>query len=207
MRIVGPDTKDISQKNLLDFFELRRRVFVGEMHWQLPEVSGFDIDQYDFPYGRFVLALERGECIGGLRLSPSDVQISSEGKVYTYMLKDFADLAIETPFRPTHLFDPLPTDSSHWEMTRFVSPDLTTTKALLVHANDYLSRIGVKKILTISPVVFPRLLKSMGFQTRAISEQVVFEDGKAYVALETDVHPPSPQNSRKTTAPKVVLES
>lgn len=207
MEIIGPDTSQITQRNLLEFFELRHKKFVGELNWSLPEVSSFDIDQYDFPFGRFVLALEKGRCVGGLRLSPTDLQISSAGETYTYMLKDFADQKIETPFSRSHLFEQLPTDGAHWEMTRFVSPNLKTTKALLYHANDSLSVLGARKILTISPTAFPKLLKAMGFDTRPVSEEVVFEDGKSYVALETDVRVDRTSTYREQSSRNVVLES
>jgi len=60
--------------------------------------------------------------------------------------------------------------------------------------DDYLKVMNVKEVLIISPVTFPRLLGALGFQARAPSKSIKFED-REYVVLATKVGP-APKTKR-----------
>ena len=71
-------------------------------------------------------------------------------------------------------------------MSRFVSSSRHATRELLYAADDYLKTMNVKEVLTISPSAFPRLLGALGFQARASSKPIKFED-REDVVLATEV--------------------
>ncbi|MGO4386558.1 acyl-homoserine-lactone synthase [Microvirga sp. 2YAF29] len=67
----GKDAK--VHAGLLDeYFRLRHKVFVGERQWQaLKRPDERDIDAYDNAHATYLIALDEGKVIGGLRLYPT----------------------------------------------------------------------------------------------------------------------------------------
>lgn len=199
--IIGPEPGAVSHENILDFFKLRHRSFVQELGWHIPARNGYETDQYDFPHARFLLAYEEGECVGGLRIAPTHSRyLGPEGQPVTFMLRDFVDGTIQTPFKASDLTRDLPEGKASWEMTRFVSNGRRTTQQLLFRADDYLAGRGVENVLTLSPTTFVRLLQAMGFQAEPISDTVTFEDGREYVAICTQVGRSSGRRRSRTAA-------
>jgi len=190
MYIVGPLRTEVTQENLLDFFALREKTFVQSMGWSIPTLDGFEMDQYDFPFAYFVLAYSCDDrCIGGGRLLQTHRRYEAGGgREVTYMLRDFASGEISSPLNFSHMKEQMPQSPHIWELTRFVSNNRETAKALLYCVDDFLVQMGAKEVLTLSRPSFSRLLSGLGFETRQISETVRFsDDSNAYAALSTKV--------------------
>jgi acyl-homoserine lactone synthase len=55
-----------------EYFRLRHEVFVGERGWKdLAHPDGRDIDVYDNPNATYLIAIDRAQVVGGLRLYPT----------------------------------------------------------------------------------------------------------------------------------------
>jgi acyl-homoserine lactone synthase len=69
--IQGKDAEE--HAHVLDeYFRLRHDVFVGERKWKaLERPEGRDIDAYDNPDATYLIAIDQGKVIGGLRLYPT----------------------------------------------------------------------------------------------------------------------------------------
>lgn len=188
MQFFGPNPSEVSHADLLEFFKLRHETFAGELGWELPVRAGFDVDQYDFPFARFVLAKQDSRCVGGVRIAPTAQGYdAADGTHVSFMLRDFVAGTIQTPLGPDDLISELPYGPDVWELTRFVSDRLSTTRGLLYRVDDALSALGARSVLTISPPAFLRLLRAVGFEARPISKPVLFADGRHYQAIETTV--------------------
>lgn len=187
MRFFGPDPSAVSHTNLLDFFRLRRSVFVDDLEWSLCAPGGYEVDQYDLPFARFLLAYDRGACVGGARLAPTVSASTYMGQPSTFMIQDFLENRLPSPFTKAHMTEPLPVGAGVWELTRFVSNDVKVTKHLLWRVDAYLMDVGATDVLALTRPVSQKLLARMGLPTRQISRAVRFEDGKHYAAFSTKV--------------------
>jgi N-acyl-L-homoserine lactone synthetase len=187
MYVVGPDEGKITQKSILDFHRLRKTVFADEYNWDVLTSGPFEFDQYDMPAARYVVAYSGDRCIGGARLLPCDVSFKgTDGQIYTYMLNDFCHGSMAGQFPKSKLNMTLPLTHQAWEMSRFLSTSRDTTKLILDAVDDYLRRAGVSEVITISPLLMPRVLKRLGYETNFISDAVTYGH-RSYVALSTSV--------------------
>lgn len=187
MLIFGPDEDGISHKNILDFHQLRKNVFADEYEWDVLTVGNYEFDQYDVPSARYVVAYDQGICVGGARILPCDLSyVGTDGRRHTYMLNDFCHGSLLGTFPATSLIRELPLVADAWELTRFVATSTKATKGLLHQVSRYLCKKGVGEVITISPVLMPKVLKRMQFECEALSEPVIYQD-RSYVALSTKV--------------------
>lgn len=95
--------KEFASKDLWEMHRLRAKVFKGRMGWEVPIMSGMEIDGYDAldPYYMMIREPAKG-LRGGMRVLPT------EGP---YMLKDtFPELLYGHP---------APEDPKIWEISRF----------------------------------------------------------------------------------------
>lgn len=95
--------KEFASKDLWEMHRLRAKVFKGRMGWEVPIMSGMEIDGYDAldPYYMMIREPAKG-LRGGMRVLPT------EGP---YMLKDtFPELLYGHP---------APEDPKTWEISRF----------------------------------------------------------------------------------------
>lgn len=171
----------------MDFTRLRYYEFVEKLEWDLTNSRSCEYDQYDFPNAMFVVAYIGRRCVGGARLLPTNTTINgTDGIRYTYMLNDFFNGTIPgANFKAVMSVAP-PRSENVWELTRFVSTGRDVMKALLYRIDDYLLNIGATEVLTVSPIFMPRLLRSIGFETYPISDEILL-DGRAYLALSSRV--------------------
>lgn len=95
--------KDFSSKELWDMHRLRAKVFKGRMGWDVPIISGMEIDGYDAMEPIYMLMREpEGELRGCWRILPT------EGP---YMLKDSFPELLNGAKAPEH--------PDVWELSRF----------------------------------------------------------------------------------------
>ena len=187
LNIYGPLGCDITLSQLQDFFRLRKAEFVNNLGWSIAYSGAMEHDQYDLPFAQYCLAYQENECIGGARIMPTSSKIqTNEGSEFNYMLRDFYTNKFDVGFDPDCMYEALPVSDQVWEMSRFVSSSHHATRELLYAVDDYLKTMNVKEVLTISPVAFPRLLGALGFQARALSKPIKFED-REYVVLATEL--------------------
>ena len=48
----------------VNFLRARRRIFIDDKQWDLPQVDGMEFDQYDTPRARWIVLHEYGEVMG-----------------------------------------------------------------------------------------------------------------------------------------------
>ena len=51
----------------VNFLRARRRIFIDDKQWDLPQVDGMEFDQYDTPRARWIVLHEYGEVMGGVQ--------------------------------------------------------------------------------------------------------------------------------------------
>ena len=152
--------------SLMDFYQqvaaYRYRVFVENLGWELSAQDGLEKDQFDRPDTVYVAARgDEGEICGCARLLPT---------TRPYLLSEvFPQLlnGMEPPCSP-HI----------WELSRFASMDFNSsgrspmrqmsseiTLKLLAAAVACASKLGAKRLITVSPLGVDRLLRNTGFIT------------------------------------------
>ena len=50
-----------------EFLQLRKKVFVDAMKWDVPHNAAVEMDQYDTPVAHYSLVLKHGQVVGGAR--------------------------------------------------------------------------------------------------------------------------------------------
>ena len=136
----------------------RYRVFIENLHWDLPTSDGMEVDQFDTPATAYVIARdEDGDLCGCARLLPT---------TGPYLLADVFPQLLHG--------QPLPRHEDVWELSRFAAMDcgapqalsraaeLQVTEHVLANAVDYAARRGVKRFITVSPLGVERLLRRLG---------------------------------------------
>ncbi|MBQ0821132.1 GNAT family N-acetyltransferase [Microvirga sp. HBU67558] len=72
IQVITRDNKAGYSEILDEYFQLRHQVFVEERGWQtLRRPDGREMDSYDNDHATYLVALDKGRVIGGLRLYPT----------------------------------------------------------------------------------------------------------------------------------------
>ncbi|MEE1611699.1 acyl-homoserine-lactone synthase [Microvirga sp. CF3016] len=72
IQVITRDNKTNYSEILDEYFRLRHEVFVEERGWQaLRRHDGREVDAYDNDHATYLIALDKGRVIGGLRLYPT----------------------------------------------------------------------------------------------------------------------------------------
>lgn len=71
--IINPYNRKLFERELNDFFKLRKVVLIDQRGWALSSHNGKEIDAYDHDQAHYLLykAQETGEVLGGVRLTPT----------------------------------------------------------------------------------------------------------------------------------------
>ncbi len=162
------------------FLELRKRVLVDNLGWDLSVSGAQESDQYDNPTAIYSVVTLNGRVIAGARAAPCNASWGG----WSYMLNDAHFGRI--PGIPSDLLATYPKDGSVWECTRFVSDEAYSTNAerllatrLVVAGLCSLSgSLGATRLISLSPAALGRLLRSFGYQVDVA--------GKSYVCAEDD---------------------
>jgi len=170
--------RDFRNSDLWDMHKLRAKIFHTRMGWNVPLMSGMEIDGYDAIDPYYMMMREpEGILRGCWRLLPT------EGP---YMLKDtFAQLL--------HGITP-PNDPVIWELSRFAIEtegqqvfgfsDIAMQSILEIIA--YGSRVGIKQYVTVTTTAIERMLRRAGVVIKRFGPPIAIGVENA-VALYVDI--------------------
>lgn len=163
---------------LCEMHTLRAKVFRGRLGWEVPVLSGMEIDGYDALEPRY-MQMREGETLRGCwRLLPT------EGP---YMLKDSFPQLLDGQEAPS--------DPQIWELSRFAletegaagfgfsSMTMESIEAVIRHAHEQ----GLQRYVTVTTVAIERMLRRAGVVITRIGapQQVGIERAVAlYVEIE-----------------------
>ena len=168
-----------------DNLKARKRVFIDEKSWNLPQSDGMEFDQYDTPQSRSIVLHEYGKIVAGVRLLPTKARCGC----YSYMLRD-AQLGIIGAFPQHILYEDAPVADHVWEATRlFLSPDVPAQQRLLVQSqlmNEMSKAVvdeGATHVIGIVPSVFRRWLQRLGMGAFPVGPKVMFDSDISQAAV------------------------
>ncbi|MEJ6396002.1 acyl-homoserine-lactone synthase [Gymnodinialimonas sp. 2305UL16-5] len=191
---------------LVHFAQLRHRVFVEGMGWDVPAVAEMEQDYYDIGKATYVIATRSGtsEVVAGLRLRPTEEHCPSYGGpgLYSYMIRDAQRGLL--PSIPMNLMDDTaPIDASIWEATRLVSiGGADATRLVLDKAMAFLSSVGCRKALFLTRAHVERVARRWGYEMQPEGPKVQI-DGAAHRVFACDVQPCLREVCR-SSAPEIV---
>ena len=171
--------RDFKSRDLQEMHTLRARLFKDRLGWEVPVLSGMEIDGYDALDPIYMMIREPGggALRGCWRLLPT------EGP---YMLKDsFAQLLHGQQ---------APSDERIWELSRFaIQTDCASCYGFSAMALESIGEIirhgwyaGIDQYVTVTTVAIERLLQRAGVVTRRFGLPCQIGIEKA-VALSVDV--------------------
>ena len=169
-----------------EFLELRKRVFVDELKWDVPHNDAVEMDQYDTPVAHYSLVLRNGVVIGGARAMATTATWGQ----HTYMLRDA--YSGKLPHIPRHIMSVDIATPKVWECTRLViSSDITTQSEraecmrLIVDGLVDLVRLhGAEELICLSSLHLMRALRQIGYDVNRLGETYRNEeDGRQYGVL------------------------
>jgi len=178
MQITIAPRRAFASKELWEMHTLRAKVFRGRLGWEVPVLSGMEIDGYDALEPRYML-MRDGETLRGCwRLLPT------EGP---YMLKDSFPQLLDGQEPPS--------DPHIWELSRFAietegagsygfsEMTMESIEAIIRHAHDR----GLSRYVTVTTTAIERMLRRAGVITNRIGapQAVGIETAVAlYVEIE-----------------------
>lgn len=152
------------------YMAARKAIFIDRLEWEVSEADGLEFDQYDTPHCRWVVMVEFGQVLGGVRLMPT----TSRCGVYSYMLRD-AQRGMLPGIPRDVLFVKAPVNPRVWEATRFFISDGVSARrrlALQGHLFKAMSRSalehGADYLLGIVPSVWARWARRLGVSATPI---------------------------------------
>lgn len=170
--------KEFASKDLWEMHRLRAKVFKGRMGWEVPIMSGMEIDGYDAldPYYMMVREPEKG-LRGGMRLLPT------KGP---YMLKDtFPELLYNHP---------VPEDPRIWEISRFAIEAEGSqgfgfsgfTLDALREIVTFGDKMGIEHYVMVTTSAIERMMRRAGFAVTRFGPPIRIGVENA-VALDFDI--------------------
>jgi acyl homoserine lactone synthase len=169
--------KDFQSKDLWEMHRLRTRVFKDRMGWEVPILSGMEIDGYDAIDPYYMVIHGEGSIVGCWRMLPS---------VGPYMLKDtFPELL--------HGAAP-PEEANVWELSRFAieteGPQGFGFAGLALDAMREIVRfgdaMGITNYVTVTTTSIERLLRRTGIKITRYGPPIRIGVENA-VALDIDI--------------------
>jgi acyl homoserine lactone synthase len=172
--------REFQSKDLWEMHALRARVFQGRLGWEVPVLSGMEIDGYDALEPLYMLMREPGGPLRGCwRLLPT------EGP---YMLKDSFAQLLEGREAPR--------DPRMWELSRFAletdgracfgfaQVTMESIEAVIRFAHEN----GITRYVTVTTTAIERLLRRAGVVTTRLGQPMQIGVEKA-VALFVEIEP------------------
>lgn len=175
---------------LLEYFQLRERVFVLEHSWDLNQFDGHELDAYDKETSSYIIAQNQktGRVVGGARLSPTVHKSFSSpipGDAASFMIGD----AIKgfLPGLPKELcYTHPPIGESIWELTRLVTKSHSATQALFTEGRKYLESIEVEQLLALGSPAILRVARRFGLHPTPLGPVVSNATG-SFLAFSIEV--------------------
>ena len=169
-----------------EFLELRKKVFVDQLKWDVPHNDAVEMDQYDTPVAHYSLVQRDGVVIGGAR-TMATTAVWGE---HTYMLRDA--YSGKLPHIPRHVMSVEIASPLVWECTRLVISDSLTHAAeraecltLIVDGLIEMARAkGANTLISLSPLPFLRAMRQQGYDVSLLGDAYRSgEDGRQYGVL------------------------
>ncbi|QFS83759.1 Isovaleryl-homoserine lactone synthase [Roseivivax sp. THAF40] len=168
-----------------EFLRARKRVFIDQKGWNLPNVDGMEFDQYDTPQSVSIAIHDFGQVLAGIRLLPTTAKCGC----YSYMLRD-AQRGLLTDIPAHVLYESAPVADHVWEATRlFVSSDVPAERRSVVQAQLMIEmasiavRHGASHVIGIVPAVFRRWMGRLGLSALPLGPQLVIDGDKTQAAV------------------------
>lgn len=155
----------ISQNNLTKMYQLRHKIFKKKLGWNVSEIGGLEIDEYDALDPYYMISLDNKAAIGCWRMLPT---------TGSYMLKDtFPDL-----LRGEHA----PQSEQIWELSRFAVNSPMKSYQGQIYLSDIafemLDRViqfadahNIPEYVTVVSVAVERLMKRNGIVMNRFGDQ------------------------------------
>lgn len=149
--------RDFQNQDLWDMHKLRAKVFKDRMGWDVPIMSGMEIDGYDAIEPSYMLMREPGGILRGCwRILPT------EGP---YMLKDSFPELLHGQLAPEH--------PKIWELSRFAietegHQNFGFSEIAMESIGEIISyghRMGIEHYVTVTTTAIERLLRRAGVVT------------------------------------------
>lgn len=170
---------------LVRFMEARKRVFVDQLGWDVPNVDGMEFDQYDTPFARWIVIHDFGQVLGGFRLMPT----TAYSGIYSYMLRD-AQLGLLDQLPRDVLFLEAPVDERVWEASRlFITDDVPAAHRQEVHAvlmtqmAEASAQLGATHVIGIVPALFARWLRRLELAAVPVGRRFEIDGIRSQAAL------------------------
>jgi len=169
-----------------EFLELRKKVFVDQLKWDVPHNDVVEMDQYDTPVAHYSLVLRDGVVIGGARAMAT----TATWGTHTYMLRDA--YSGKLPHIPPHIMSVDIATPKVWECTRLVisseidtHAERTECMALIVDGLvDLVRSHGAEELICLSSLHLMRALRHIGYKVRQLGDTYRNdEDGRQYGVL------------------------
>ncbi|NCQ23309.1 MAG: N-acyl-L-homoserine lactone synthetase [Rhodobacteraceae bacterium CG17_big_fil_post_rev_8_21_14_2_50_63_15] len=172
---------DLFQK----YLKARKSIFIDRLNWHISEVEGMEFDQYDTPFCRWVVLVEFGEILGGVRLMPTTATCG----IYSYMLRD-AQRGLLDDFPTDVLFIDPPVDVYAWEATRFFITDCVPgarrrliQQMLFSEMNRVAAENGARYILGIVPAIWSRWARRLEVTATPIGAPFSIDGSRSQAVL------------------------
>lgn len=161
MRFLTGTPSELKSVLMADLARYRHKVFVEKLGWQLTSKNGLEYDQFDREDTIYVVAKDdEDQIIGTARLLPTS---------RPYLLGDVFPMLLNGQ-RP-------PCSDDIWELSRFAAVDFDSRSTsalgqfsseaaiyLLRQSMETASRVGARRVITVSPLAIERLLRRAGFE-------------------------------------------
>ncbi len=190
-----------------EFLELRKKVFVDELKWDVPHNDVVEMDQYDTPVAHYSLVMRDGVVIGGARAMAT----TAAWGTHTYMLRD-AYLG-KLPHIPPPIMSVDIATPKVWECTRLViSGDIQThaerTECLELIVDGLVDLVrlhGAEELICLSSLHLMRALRQIGYDVSRLGETYRNEeDGRQYGVLRMPAEYSTARRTRMADA-RVVM--
>jgi acyl homoserine lactone synthase len=177
--------REFQSRDLWEMHTLRAKVFQGRLGWEVPVLSGMEIDAYDALDPHYMLMREPGAGAKAGILRGCWRLLPTEGP---YMLKD--------SFPQLLLGQPAPCDEHIWELSRFAietggsghfgfsEMTMESISAIIRYGHER----GIERYVTVTTTAIERLLRRAGVVTERLGPPVVIGIETA-VALYVDIEP------------------
>lgn len=167
------------------YLQARKSIFIDRLNWRISEAEGMEFDQYDTPFCRWVVLVEFGEILGGVRLMPTTATCG----IYSYMLRD-AQRGLLDDFPTDVLFIEPPVDVYTWEATRFFITDTVpgARRRLIQHRlfsemNRVAAENGARYILGVVPAIWSRWARRLGVTATPIGAPFTIDGSRSQAVL------------------------
>lgn len=165
---------------LQQYYQLRKKVFVDELNWDVYFRDDVQIDRYDCEGTHYVLVTEGGNCVGGCRLVSVASRFSRGGTSYSYSLLDAPSTRRDS--RPGKIFDRLLRDTGTWDMSKTIAgSNGSDFRVLLDKVRMHLLNEHAERLLFLARPAVKNLCESWGFSSLGSGQDVTI-DGTTYTA-------------------------